>query len=388
MRKNIIFIVSIVVLLTGCTNLYYNKETFTSDYDFPDFSTPEKPGAQLQVVMPTAPQSSDTEKSDLPVNPLYDNLTEKEKSLIIDIYTAWITRKEISFKNDYSYKEIEKMANLLYEQEPYMTNFTNGYVYTNSSVKFNYKYTESQMQKYISETENIVKSIVSKSPSGDYEKIKYFHDYLVQNCTYLSGEFSASPYGSLVRKTAICQGYAHAFMLLCREAGIECVCVTGNADGPHMWNKVKINNDWYVIDVTWDDNDFSDFPEFISYDYFLTTDSDVSTRTIKTQSLPVTTGQKDNFYRRNGYYITNVVEAYDITIKAYRDAINSQQTQATIKFSNRDLYNTIKKNYTEQNGLYNIQTDLVNQGYNINNRQMLYLNNDETLTLTFFIFFK
>lgn len=56
----------------------------------------------------------------------------------------------------------------------------------------------------------------------------------------------------------VCEGYARALKVLCDEVGIPCVLVDGNAiaggsAGPHMWNYVQLDGNWYAMDVTWND---------------------------------------------------------------------------------------------------------------------------------------
>ncbi len=65
-------------------------------------------------------------------------------------------------------------------------------------------------------------------------------------------------YGALVKGKSVCAGYAAAFHLLAQEAGLESVVVTGIMDGglSHAWNKVKVENEWQIVDVTNNDNEF------------------------------------------------------------------------------------------------------------------------------------
>lgn len=69
---------------------------------------------------------------------------------------------------------------------------------------------------------------------------------------------SFSAYGALVNGKCVCAGYAAAFRLLAQEAGLESIVVTGFLDGTlaHAWNKVKIDEEWYVVDTTNNDNEF------------------------------------------------------------------------------------------------------------------------------------
>lgn len=53
-------------------------------------------------------------------------------------------------------------------------------------------------------------------------------------------------------------GYANAYQYLCNKAGLFCAQISGKAntgiDG-HVWNVIKLNNEYYYIDTTWMDND-------------------------------------------------------------------------------------------------------------------------------------
>lgn len=108
--------------------------------------------------------------------------------------------------------------------------------------------------------------------NSDYEKALFVHDFIVTNCkydmnTYFTSAFSQnsqnfshaySAYGCLVNRTAVCSGYARAYLLLMNRLGIECGFVTGigtndSTSGDHAWNYIKLDGDYYFVDVTWDD---------------------------------------------------------------------------------------------------------------------------------------
>ncbi|MDR1560097.1 MAG: hypothetical protein LBS84_10460 [Clostridiales bacterium] len=134
-----------------------------------------------------------------------------------------------------------------------------------------------------------VNQIVSEYVTPDmseYEKELVLHDYLVLNTVYDTSQpdeipwDSHTPYGALIKGLAVCNGYSDSFKLLMDAAGIECEIVYGEAgaDGEivkHAWNRVKIDGDYYLVDVTWDDA-FPDMPEVVIYDYFNLTDEMMS----------------------------------------------------------------------------------------------------------------
>lgn len=126
-----------------------------------------------------------------------------------------------------------------------------------------------------------VYSLYIDNCENDFEKVKAAHDYIIKNCAYnkqaiekdtlTDDDFTV--YGALVKGIAVCEGYARAFQMLMDIAGIDCIMVTGTVGDDqvsHAWNMVKLEDDWYHIDVTFDDP----YPETseIVYLYFNVTD--------------------------------------------------------------------------------------------------------------------
>lgn len=63
--------------------------------------------------------------------------------------------------------------------------------------------------------------------------------------------------GALLYGAAVCDGYSLTYELLLNMAGVECVYLEGRVNewdtAGHAWNKVKINGEWYIADVTFCD---------------------------------------------------------------------------------------------------------------------------------------
>lgn len=78
------------------------------------------------------------------------------------------------------------------------------------------------------------------------------HDYLAVRCAYDETLVRGTEYDALVRGSAVCQGYAEAYMDLLGRAGIECIIVTSE-EMNHAWNQVKLDGQWYNVDLTWND---------------------------------------------------------------------------------------------------------------------------------------
>lgn len=124
-------------------------------------------------------------------------------------------------------------------------------------------YTDNQMLSCTTELTDTVKNI-DLDLSNRYSFVKNLHDYLCNNIVYIDNDFRChDAYGALVEGVAVCQGYAEAFKLICDYYKIPCVCLTGDAGGPHMWNAVQMDDGkWYLMDVTWDDQSHRIYDDF------------------------------------------------------------------------------------------------------------------------------
>lgn len=119
-----------------------------------------------------------------------------------------------------------------------------------------------------------------KEGMSESEREKFIHDFIINNCIYNSTVSSLSDgweyfsaYGSIVKGEAVCEGYAKSMQLLLNLSGIECTTIRGDSDGVgHMWNIVKIDNEWYHLDSTWDDTENGPI-----YDFFNINDEMIKT---------------------------------------------------------------------------------------------------------------
>lgn len=144
----------------------------------------------------------------------------------------------------------------------------------------------------ILETVDYILTVAAPDTLSEPERELAIHDYMVDNIRYDSDTLSVmpgyapepnndNPYGALVNGRAICLGYATSFQLLMDLAGIECITVHGGtSDEEHAWNMVRLDGEWYCVDVTWDDPSgySSVLPDEFTHQYFNVT-SDVMRRT-------------------------------------------------------------------------------------------------------------
>ena len=148
-----------------------------------------------------------------------------------------------------------------------------------------YRYSKPSLEEKRTEHKEVLRIIGECCMPGmsDYEIAKALHDYLIEHCTYDKRLYdgtmpheSYTAYGALMKHTAVCDGYAHAYMELMNAAGVECVHVSGQGNGGgHAWNLVKIDGEWYHVDTTWDDHT-SGNDNYVWYKYFLKSDAAIS----------------------------------------------------------------------------------------------------------------
>ena len=116
-----------------------------------------------------------------------------------------------------------------------------------------YRMTKAQDEEVQTQGKALIKSL-DMANSTDYQKVKKIYDWMTSNIAYDHVSTSGmryTPYNALIKKKAVCEGYALLFYRLCLMAGVNCRFITGNKKS-HAWNIVKLNGKYYNVDSTWD----------------------------------------------------------------------------------------------------------------------------------------
>lgn len=123
-------------------------------------------------------------------------------------------------------------------------------------------------KKFSNDADAII--IAARGLSSDYEKEKYVHDILLEKAVYnKSAAMNQSAYSAIVNGQSVCAGYSRAFQYIMIKLGIPCYFVGGASGESHAWNIVRLGNEYYNVDLTWDDASQEG-----KYDYFNKTDED------------------------------------------------------------------------------------------------------------------
>lgn len=230
----------------------------------------------------------------------------------------------------------------------------------------------SKVKAALNKARYIVAERISRDMT-DFEKEKVLHDYLVNNTLYdyvnykrnSVPEDSFNEYGCLVLGKAVCSGYSKAMKLLCDLAGIECMIATGwstdSSREGHSWNIVKIDGEYYHLDVTNDDSVTDDGTEVLTYTYFNLTDKEMKKfYSWDTSLFPKCTATRNNYYRKYGL----VADSSEAMKRVLAGAIKKRSTVIEIKVSDYSRYNysdlreLIIKSRAIMRYMYTVNTEL------------------------------
>lgn len=176
------------------------------------------------------------------------------------------------------FKILDENPEIFYvESVGYTYSDRTGYIETYS---VNYQYEPNEIVMHKAEMESVADVIVSGIDDGssNLEKALFVHDYLALHCKYAKeikeGGYSQeahTSYGCLVEGEAVCDGYSDAFSYIMQNCfHIPCKTIISEKMN-HAWNIIYINNNWYHIDLTWDDPT-KDIIGNVSHEYFMLSD--------------------------------------------------------------------------------------------------------------------
>ncbi|MBE6666108.1 MAG: hypothetical protein E7603_07830 [Ruminococcaceae bacterium] len=155
--------------------------------------------------------------------------------------------------------------------------------------------------------------------------------------------------GVFLNETTVCEGYARAYQYLMQKCGVECAecagMLTREGGGAHAWNLIKLDGDYYHMDVTWGDSSNTKQEvknENIGFNYFcITTEELLRTRDLSLNpiEIPAFTATKCNYHYHNDLVLTS----YDF--KKIRNiltsAIKKEEGYCTFKCSSAELFEEV-----------------------------------------------
>ncbi len=145
-----------------------------------------------------------------------------------------------------------------------------------------YLYTKEEMDTINDYVDKLINDLYDKNADA-YENLKKIHDYIINNTKYDvkrndTGESeykSYIAYGPVVDGYATCNGYADLMAIVLSKLNYENYKIATTKEeisyesNGHVWNAVKIDDEWKHLDLTWDDPVSTDGKDYLYHKYFL-----------------------------------------------------------------------------------------------------------------------
>lgn len=183
---------------------------------------------------------------------------------------------------------ISNLNNFVHPYNSYNRLFVNYNNFGKVTIEVEKIYTDEQIQKVDQKINEIMQQIIKPTMTNE-EKIKAFHDYIINTTVYDSinaeklkrnekinlADNSHNAYGLLFNHLSLCGGYSDAMAIFLDKLQIPNMRVSNNS---HVWNLVFLNNQWLHLDLTWDDPVVDTKENLLLHNYFLITNQQLQQR--------------------------------------------------------------------------------------------------------------
>lgn len=242
-----------------------------------------------------------------------------------------------------------------------------------------------QLEKMFTEMTAEAEKIITQIPAdaSDYDKALFVHDYLVDHTVFeyqqpdgTEQEYKIchTAYGCISKGSAVCEGYSRAFQYLMKLLSVPCGTCSGMAAGDnHAWNYVCLDNDYYWLDLTWDDPSSLERPNVNSksHAYFLLNDEMMSrSHTLGDENafVPKCTATKLNYFIHNGLCLD------EYSLSEFDRYFTEDHLE--YMFTNEDAYQTAIRKLFVEGEIW--QTSLLKQ----RDAQITYSKKDDLFVIT------
>ena len=179
---------------------------------------------------------------------------------------------------------------------------------------------------------------------------------------------------------AVCEGYARASQYLLNQLGVHTlyICGTAGHDGTsesHAWNVVRVDGDYYQLDVTWGDPLNDDGSQTKSYDYLCITEEEISRdHTANWAEYPSCTKIDRNYYVMEDRYLP--FYNADTLVSWVRDTYPTGQP-LSFKLANQEVYQQTMERLFQSDEIFTIFERAVGSSFPCS-----YFGNDRMYTIT------
>ena len=370
------------IVMTGCTNenglTDEIPQSVEQSTDQP-WETEEVQNSQQETVQSTETNESTIEAERMQNVPeiyyAYHTLDESGRMLYLEVLDILKERQLDVTVSTTDTQLLGHVFTCVMSDHPELF-YVDGYQYTKytmgdriTSISFfgTYSMTEdeiTQNQQAIDEYVNLC-FLGMPQTEDEYDKVKYLYDYLIHQTEYdREAPNNQNICSVFLEKRSVCQGYAKALQYLMQKAGMVSALVTGYTQQEgHAWNLVRVNGAYYYVDATWGDASYTfedgnipyegEIPP-INYDYFLVTTKElcVTHEPDELMKLPECKEERDNYYVREGLYLTQYDE--DKLKSIFEQAYANSSSYVMFKCSDEQVFAEIRQKLIEQQGIFRL----------------------------------
>lgn len=327
----------------------------------------------------------------------YSMLNEEERRLYREIWGA-LTNYRVNVRlSSCDKEEISRVFQCVMNDHPEIF-YVEGYTYTEYTLgsalrKITFTGVYSMEQKEIADRQRKIDAYVEEclrdmpAQADEYEKVKYIYEYLICHTEYDSSVGDNQNICSVfLDRRSVCQGYAKAMQYLLRQVDVYATLVLGNVihGESHAWDLVRIDGEFYYVDVTWGDASYqavdqqtdARLPE-INYDYLCVTTQQLEKthRIDNVVAMPECTSMDANYYVREGVYFTQMDQ--DRLQSIFADAYDKGQTYITLKCADAEVYRQMRESLIERQEIFSY--------LQLTDEAVSYSENDKQYSMSFWL---
>lgn len=315
----------------------------------------------------------------------YSTLNDDEKRCYAEIYDIYSNVKDMTKVSAANGDMLRKLDYIVLGDHPelfYIRNMVWMDKKDGIYVSADYNYSRSEIASRKILNENAVQRILDSEPGGlsEFDEVKYFYDYIVENTVYNLGSKDNQEYSSVfLNHESVCAGYARAMQYLLQKRGIQAMYVTDTKEpGLHAWIVLRVDGEYYHLDVTWADPLDEGVPR-PDYSFFcvptaiITRDSEHS-HDIDWDIYPIPecNSMNSNFYVVNDFYVDDIDDAHiqDIFDRSVFECNGAVSMMA----SDEGMYKALRSYLFDEGMVYEF----------FGPNQLWTLDNEDMLTLTIY----
>jgi hypothetical protein len=343
----------LLISLAGClavdnylSNFYDKDSTESTEYQNAVSETDDSSTTESRFFIDVRPGSTNNEsetdesRSDLQLDDNFDSLVEaclisgiNKYSLQIDLTECLVNYTVTENQIDNLVERLVEILEKIFMQDPLL-------FYLDGAMQIGYELQTAWGQRELSsltvelqrlpeyeglpadEIESVqirltqeAAAIAELTGSGrsDWEKMLIIHDELIRRISYDTSLDQAvnNTASALLNGITLCKGYAQSFKLVCDVLGLECLVISGQSEGiEHAWNLVRLDDNYYHIDVTHDDP----VPDrgtnaSVDHRHFLRSDAVMSeTHVWNPAKYPESSLDGSHYYKQNNLTVSDIEE--------------------------------------------------------------------------------